>query len=46
MPPILAQMRGNAIRPGAKGRFGKRHRIGMGAAARIPNGRDMIDIDP
>ena len=43
--PVLAQMGGDAVgaRPG-RGEGGA-DRIGMRAAARVPDGRDMVDID-
>ena len=44
MTPVLAQMRGNAVRSRLDGEFGRAQRIGMAAAARIPDGRHMVDI--
>ena len=45
MPPVLAQVGRDAVGP-RLGRHDRRaHGIGMWAAARIPDGRDMIDID-
>src|SRR3546814_6538724 len=45
MPAVLAQMRGDAVSPGAGREKGGADRVRMGAAARIPDRRDMIDID-
>ena len=43
--PVLAQMRGDPV--GARGGrgMGGADRIGMRAAARVPDGRDMVDVD-
>ncbi len=43
--PVLAQMRGDAIGSGFDGEHGGTHRIGMAPAARIADGRDVIDVD-
>ena len=45
VPPVLAQMGGDAVGAGLGGGEGGAHRIGMRAAARVPDGRDMVDID-
>jgi hypothetical protein len=45
VPAILAKMRGNAVGTRIRGHDGSAHRIGMIAAARVPDGRDVIDID-
>ena len=43
---VLAQMGGDAVGAGlGRGERGA-HRIGMVAAARVPDRRDMVDIDP
>ena len=42
---VFAEVRGNAIGAGLCGEDGGSHRVGMSAAARVPDGRDMIDID-
>jgi hypothetical protein len=39
-------MGGDSVRAGRGGGEGGAHRIGMIAAARVPDGRDMVDIDP
>jgi hypothetical protein len=45
VPPILAQMRRDAVGTGRGGHDRGANRIGMIAAARVPDGRDMVDID-
>src|SRR3546814_10886208 len=45
MPPILAKVRCDAVRPGRCGRQGRLYRVGMIAPARVANGRHMVDID-
>ena len=45
MAAILAQMRGDAIGAGRIGEFGGAHRIGKRPAARIADGRDMVNVD-
>ena len=42
---VLAQMGGDAVGAGLGGDDRRAHRIGMIAAARVPDGRDMVDID-
>ncbi len=42
---VLAKIRGHAVRAGGNHQFGGAHRIGMQAAARIADGRDVIDVD-
>ncbi len=42
---VLAQMRGDAVGAGGDGELGRPQRIGMAAAARIPHGGDVIDVD-
>ena len=44
MAAILAQMRGDAVGAGLGGEPCGAHRIGMAAAARIADGRDMVDV--
>ena len=46
MAAILAQMRGDAVRARLHGQQRRLDRIGMGAAARVADGRHMVDIDP
>ena len=45
VPPVLAQVRGDAVGAGAGGDVCGAHRVGMIAAARVPDRRDMVDID-
>ncbi len=45
MAPILAQMRGDAVGARLLRDQGGADRIGMVAAARVPDRRDMVDID-
>ena len=42
---VLAQMRGDPVRASFGGHDRCSHRVGMVAAARVPDGRDMVDID-
>ena len=42
---VFAEVRGDAVGAGLGSDDGRAHRIGMVAAARVPDGRDMIDID-
>src|SRR4051794_4937666 len=45
MTPVFAEMRSNAVRAGG---FAERYRFSRNrfvASARLPNGRDMIDVD-
>jgi hypothetical protein len=42
--PVLAQMHSNAIRPRINAKGGGRHRIWDGAASRLPEGGDVIDV--
>ena len=44
VPAVLAQMRRDPVRARGDGQPGRAHRIGMPAAARVSNGRDMVDI--
>ncbi len=44
VPSVLAKMRGDAVGAGRGGRMRGAHRIGMVAAARIPDRRHMIYI--
>src|SRR3954452_24841267 len=41
----LAPGRGNSVRAGLGGHDRRADRIGMVAAARVPDGRDVIDVD-
>ena len=45
VPAIFAQMRGDAVGPGLDRKQRRAQRIGMAAAARVTQGRDMVDID-
>ena len=45
VPPVFAQVGGDAIGAGVGGHDCRAHRIGMVAAARVSNSRDMVDID-
>ena len=45
VPPVLAQVRGDAVGAGLDRGERRAHRIGMVAAARIAQGGDVIDID-
>ncbi len=45
VPPILAQMRGDAVGAGLDRDLRRLHGVGMAAAARIADGRDVIDVD-
>src|SRR5205814_1451476 len=44
MPPVFAQMSGNAVRPGGGCKLCRAHGIGMPATAVIPYRRHMIDV--
>ncbi len=46
MAAIFAQMGGDAVGAGGDRDLRGFHRVGVFAAARIAQGRDMIDIDP
>ena len=43
---ILAQMGGDAVGSSRDGDLGRVHGVGMGAAARVSDRGDVIDIDP
>ena len=43
--PVFAQVRGDAVGAGFGGHDRGADRIGMIAAARVPDGRDVVDID-
>ena len=45
MPPVLAEMRGNAVGAGGLARQGGRDGIGLGRAPRLPKRGDVIDVD-
>jgi hypothetical protein len=45
MAPILAQMRRDPVRAGRDRRERGLHGIGMPPAARVADGRDMVDVD-
>ena len=44
VPPVLAEMGGNAVRAGGRREKGGAHRVGMPAAARVPDRRHVVDI--
>ena len=44
VPPILAQVRGDAVRPGFDGQVRGAHGIGMPSATRVANGGDVVDV--
>ena len=44
MPTVLAQMRGDTIGAGRRGKQRRAHRVGVYPSARISYRRDMIDI--
>ena len=46
VPPVLAQVGGDPVRPGLARQQRRPHRIGAIPAASVPDGRDMVDIDP
>ena len=43
--PVLAEMRRNAIRASLRRGMGRAQGVGMPPASRVPDGRDMVDID-
>ena len=45
VPPVLAQVRRDALGSGLCRHDCGPNRVGMVAAARVPDGRDVIDID-
>ena len=45
MAAIFPQVRGNAVSAGFDREMRRAQRIGMTAPTRVPDGRDMIDID-
>jgi hypothetical protein len=44
MPAILAQMRGDPVGAGFDRDLGRVHWIGMPTAARVANGRNVVDV--
>ena len=42
---VLAQVRGDAVGAGRDRHHGRAHRIGMPSAARVADGRDVVDVD-
>ena len=46
MAPILAQVSGDSVAAASRDDLCGAHRIGMIAAARITDRRDVIDVDP
>jgi len=45
MPPVLAEMNDDAVRPRQLAERGGQHRIGFNTAACLTDGGHMIDID-
>ena len=45
MAPVFAQMGRDAVGPGQNGHMRGPDRVGMDAAAGVPDGRDVVDID-
>ncbi len=45
MPPILPQMRRDAVGPGEHRQMGGPDRVRIGTAAGIPDGGDVVDVD-
>ena len=45
MAPVLAQVGGDAVGAGIGDELRRAHRIGMVAAARVPDRRDVVDVD-
>ncbi len=45
MAPVLAQMRGDPVAADRGDDLRRAHRVGMLAAARIADRRDMVDVD-
>ena len=45
VPPVLAQMRGDAVGARLLRDQGGADRVRIGAAARVPDRRDMVDVD-
>ena len=46
MAPVFAQMRGDAIGAGCNRQLGGADRVGMTAAARVTDSRNVVDVDP
>ena len=44
VPPVLAEMGGDAVRAGGRGEAGGAHRVGMPPAAGVPDRRHVVDI--
>ena len=44
MAAIFTHMQGDAVRSGLLRQQGGAHRVGKNAAARVPDGRDVIDV--
>ena len=45
MTPIFPEMHRDRVRAGLFGQVSRGHRVGIGCAARLSYGRDMIDVD-
>src|SRR3546814_2987355 len=43
--PVLAQVRGDAVAANRRDDLCRAHRVGMVAAARVADRRDMVDVD-
>ena len=46
VPPVLAQMGGDTVGAGLGGEQAGAHRVGIACPPRVPDRRDMVDIDP
>ena len=45
MAPVLSQVRGDAVGTRLRSEQRRAHRIGIAGAARVADGRDVIDVD-
>jgi hypothetical protein len=45
VPPVLAQVHGDGVGPGALGHQRGRHRVGLAATAGLAQRGDVVDID-
>ena len=45
VPAVFAKVRSDAVSPGVGGDVRGAHRVGMIAATRVPDRRDMVDIE-
>jgi hypothetical protein len=46
VPPVLAQVGGDSIGASRGCDMRRTHRVRVIATARVPDGRDMVDVDP